>query len=262
MENSDSQDMNDDAVENPSWGIISPIGIIFFTFIFVYYIFGFQLSIYVKHIDKSNSYNYLLFSSMLIQDFITIALVYLIIIKFQRVAWKEIGLKDLKNIKNIKYGIKGYLLIIISLICIGIFFTGIAFLMDNLGYQELAEAIRKELEFADKYSKEILKLSLWQMLIAICLLAPIIEEILNRGILYPPLRRLLGVRAGMIATALFFSFFHLGQGIVGFVMRFVIGYILTWLYERRRNLAAPITAHIMQNTVTTLLAKFVVDVPT
>lgn len=86
---------------------------------------------------------------------------------------------------------------------------------------------------------------------AVCLLAPVLEEMLFRGLI---LRSFLGQyqRSTAIgASALLFGVAHLN--IYQFVAAFAIGLLLGWLYERTRSLVPCIALHGAYNTSVTIL---------
>ncbi|MBZ4654904.1 MAG: abortive infection protein [Peptococcaceae bacterium] len=76
-------------------------------------------------------------------------------------------------------------------------------------------------------------------------LVPVAEEFFYRGFLYPVLRRHLGVLLGIIASGLLFTLAHFNQ--IWFVEIFLVGVILTWLYQRFDSLLPAIIAHIVLN---------------
>ena len=77
------------------------------------------------------------------------------------------------------------------------------------------------------------------------LLAPMAEELLFRGILYPWIKKAGFPKIAFWGTALLFAAIH--TNLVAFVPLFVLAVILTLLYEFTNNLLAPITAHALFN---------------
>ena len=77
-------------------------------------------------------------------------------------------------------------------------------------------------------------------------LAPVAEEMLFRGILYPAIKQVGFPRLAWWATSLFFAFIHFNG--MTFVPLTVLAFILTWLYEKTDNLLAPILTHSLFNT--------------
>ena len=78
-------------------------------------------------------------------------------------------------------------------------------------------------------------------------LAPIAEEVLFRGILYPAIKQAGFPRLALWGTTLLFAAVHMN--LVTFMPLAVLALLLTALYERTDNLLAPITAHALFNTL-------------
>lgn len=88
---------------------------------------------------------------------------------------------------------------------------------------------------------------------SVCLLAPVLEEMLFRGLI---LRSFLGQyqRSTAIgASALLFGVAHLN--LYQFVVAFAMGLFLGWLYERTRSLVPCIALHGAYNTSVTVLGE-------
>jgi membrane protease YdiL (CAAX protease family) len=79
------------------------------------------------------------------------------------------------------------------------------------------------------------------------LLAPVAEEMMFRGILYPAIKQAGFPRLALWSTSLLFAAVHLNA--VTFVPLTVLALVLTALYERTNNLVAPIAAHLLFNAV-------------
>ncbi|HWI59778.1 MAG TPA: CPBP family intramembrane glutamic endopeptidase [Bacillota bacterium] len=77
------------------------------------------------------------------------------------------------------------------------------------------------------------------------LLAPMAEEILFRGILYPWIKQAGFPRLALWGTCLVFGAVHLN--LVSFLPLVLLALALTALYERTNNLLAPISAHALFN---------------
>ena len=87
--------------------------------------------------------------------------------------------------------------------------------------------------------------------LAAIILAPFVEEILFRGILYPLLKHQGYPRLALWGTSLLFAAVHIH--LPTFVPLFVFGLILVWVYERTDMLLAPILTHATFNTINFLL---------
>lgn len=77
------------------------------------------------------------------------------------------------------------------------------------------------------------------------LLAPVAEELLFRGILYPAIKRAGFQRLALWGSSLLFAAVHLN--LAAFLPLLVLAVVLTLLYEHTGNLLAPIVAHALFN---------------
>jgi len=78
-----------------------------------------------------------------------------------------------------------------------------------------------------------------------CLAAPVVEELVFRGLLYPWLRKRWAMAAAMLGSAALFAFWHLDM--LGFFQYFGIGLILAFAYERTRSLTCAVLIHGLWN---------------
>ena len=76
-------------------------------------------------------------------------------------------------------------------------------------------------------------------------LAPVAEEFIFRGMLYPFVKQLGWPRLAWVGVSFAFALIH--DDTATFVPLFVLALALTWLYEKTDNLLAPITAHALFN---------------
>lgn len=83
------------------------------------------------------------------------------------------------------------------------------------------------------------------------IIAPIGEESLMRGFIYPVLRRKLSVTSTIVITALLFALLH--GNIVQIILTIPLGIALGYLYERTHNLLACISMHMLFNATALLL---------
>lgn len=77
--------------------------------------------------------------------------------------------------------------------------------------------------------------------------APIVEEILFRGILYPTLKNAGFPKIALWGGALLFALFH--QNGAAFLSLFFFAIVLTLLYEKTGNLLAPMLCHSCFNLI-------------
>ena len=85
-----------------------------------------------------------------------------------------------------------------------------------------------------------------------CVVAPLIEELLFRGVLYGTLRISLGPLHATLASAALFAVAH-GYGLVGFASVFVSGVLWAVAYERTRSLLPGMLAHAAGNVQVTAI---------
>jgi membrane protease YdiL (CAAX protease family) len=82
------------------------------------------------------------------------------------------------------------------------------------------------------------------------LVAPLVEETIFRGFLYPVIARRLGVTAGIAITGMLFGFMHAAQ--LGFALGQVallilVGVVLTWVRARAGTVTASFFVHLGYN---------------
>lgn len=95
---------------------------------------------------------------------------------------------------------------------------------------------------------------LWFFFVRAVLLAPLLEELLFRGLIYRRIRGLWGERAALLISALLFGLFHgnVTQGIFGFLC----GLMLAAAYERTDALLVSILMHAAANGAGILVSIF------
>ncbi len=98
-------------------------------------------------------------------------------------------------------------------------------------------------------------------LLAVTILAPLIEEILFRRLLQSYLRSKLGSKAAILVTSVTFSAFHFstsqGLGNISLsISLFILGIYLGFLYERQRSLFASLGLHVIFNAVSAFRILF------
>jgi len=76
-------------------------------------------------------------------------------------------------------------------------------------------------------------------------IAPVTEELLFRGILYPFIKQQGYPKLALWGTSVLFGLLHLN--LMTFLPLTFLGLVLAWLYERTDNLTAPILAHSLFN---------------
>ncbi|MEE9201084.1 MAG: CPBP family intramembrane glutamic endopeptidase [Candidatus Brocadiales bacterium] len=79
------------------------------------------------------------------------------------------------------------------------------------------------------------------------LIGPVTEEVLFRGFLQPALKEVMGGMKAILLTSFFFALIHFNLYI--FIQIFILGLLLGYLYEKTGTLVAPLSVHILHNSV-------------
>ena len=91
------------------------------------------------------------------------------------------------------------------------------------------------------------------MLVALAsLAAPVVEELLFRGVFYPAAKLRLGVWPAIVLTGFVFGIVH-PVGLAEMLAIGTLGGVFAWMAETRKSLAPSMFAHFLQNFTTTLL---------
>ena len=88
-----------------------------------------------------------------------------------------------------------------------------------------------------------------------CVVAPIAEEVFFRGFLLGMFQREGYVGLGVVVSALLFTVGHVAD-LYNLPIILAYGLVLAVLYRRTGSLAAPISAHVLNNTISFSLALF------
>jgi len=158
-------------------------------------------------------------------------------IKIKKITFADVGLINF-GLKSLLAGIAGG---IVLFFLIGFFGN---FLTDYLGVPQ-PQSFALVVQGADSIAKLIPLLLLGSIVV------PLQEEILFRGLVYPPLRQTYGRGVGILLTALFFGLMHFD--FIRFLVLVVGGLLLTLLYEKTRSLWSAIITHGVWNILMTVL---------
>lgn len=92
------------------------------------------------------------------------------------------------------------------------------------------------------------------MVITTVILAPILEEIVFRGLIHTRLKRCMPMLASMIISAWIFGMMH--GAVIWVIYASVIGFILAWVYEKYNSLLASIALHFGFNLCSAVMGAF------
>lgn len=140
----------------------------------------------------------------------------------------------------------------VTVVCMWLIFAG----LQGLGYMDLMDelGVEKVQDTVAIFQKEKNVAVLILMGLTAAVVAPICEEVVFRGYLYPAVKRFVGPWMSALCTALMFSAAH--GSVSALVPLFVFGLALAALYEFTGSIWAPMAAHFLFNaaTVASLMA--------
>jgi membrane protease YdiL (CAAX protease family) len=116
--------------------------------------------------------------------------------------------------------------------------------MESLGAETMQESVKLLQTTEDP-------MVLWLMALAAVLVAPLCEELLFRGYLYPVAKKFTGPWLAACSSALFFATAH--GNLSALLPLFLFGLLLVWIYEKTGSLWAPIAVHFCFNGATVIV---------
>lgn len=99
----------------------------------------------------------------------------------------------------------------------------------------------------------------WVTFLGTAIIAPIVEEVIFRGLAYSRMKKGMPTVWAMILTSVLFGVAH-GHP-VWMLYTFVFGLLLIWVFERTRSLVAPMVLHIGYNLCAVLQMLLPADAP-
>jgi membrane protease YdiL (CAAX protease family) len=97
------------------------------------------------------------------------------------------------------------------------------------------------------------------VMVSVCVVGPILEEVIFRGFLFDGLAARHGTRVAVVASALLFGLVHIGAGTVLLLPISALGALFAWLRLRHGGLLAPILAHVAHNSLMVTVVSLVPD---
>lgn len=94
--------------------------------------------------------------------------------------------------------------------------------------------------------------------ISVAILAPIVEEVFFRGLIYTRLKSGMNKIAAAVISSLLFGVMH-GE-IIWMLTGFIAGLALVWIFEKTKSLLGCIAVHIANNTLSQLTAE-ITEIP-
>ena len=173
-----------------------------------------------------------------LQNLCFLGTVYLVAVRWRGLSWSELGLRPTDRfwfVRAVYLGLVAYLLITLTYALVG---QLLGELPVNPQINLLAPA----------------GITFWggvAMALMVCLVAPFVEEVLFRGILYAWLRRRWGVPVSSLVSGICFSLLH---GIVWLIPAIArLGVLLAVIYEKSGSIWPSIVTHATFNAATVIL---------
>jgi hypothetical protein len=85
----------------------------------------------------------------------------------------------------------------------------------------------------------------WLTVVSLVILAPVVEELIIRGLCQRRLEAIMSPNKAIVLSALLFGIMHMN--LIQGVYAFILGLFLGWIYKRGRNIMIPIMAHVTFN---------------
>jgi len=108
------------------------------------------------------------------------------------------------------------------------------------------------------FESVFLHTTLFESILATCILAPLLEELLCRGMMMRGIAHFSGPRAGILWSAFIFALIHLNPWQA--IPAFALGLLFGWLYYRTGCLWLTIFLHCLNNSLSTVLSRVFDDV--
>ncbi|MBQ1672764.1 MAG: CPBP family intramembrane metalloprotease [Bacteroidales bacterium] len=109
------------------------------------------------------------------------------------------------------------------------------------------------------FEKAFVDSKLWDMIASTCILAPLLEELLCRGLMMRGMLTRMKPGRAIFWSALIFAVMHLNPW--QSIPAFLIGLFLGWVYWRTHCLWATIFLHCLNNSLSTLISRVWPDLP-
>ena len=86
------------------------------------------------------------------------------------------------------------------------------------------------------------------------IIGPIYEEVLFRYLLYNRLKNKYSIKKSILITSIIFALIHLKP--IKIIYAFLLGLFINIVYEKNKNILAPILIHIAANTIVIFLSEY------
>lgn len=196
----------------------------------------------------SECFTYLLFQTKLFKSETDIRLQNLVVVlAFFPVLfsyWNEIKQMKATNLQEKKYSLKHVVLIFTMVLLFGIAWNNlilsIPIAVESNAYQQVNETLLGGKSLA------------W-IILRTCIVAPIVEEIMYRKLVYHKLKYAYGMKLAIVLSSLLFGIVHMNM--VQFLYATGIGIFFAYIYEKEKSLLYPIAFHAALNLIAVFREK-------
>ena len=161
--------------------------------------------------------------------------VFIIPLKLLKVKKEDLKLKSIKLLKTLIICFKGYLM-----------FIGINVVISLTNLNQIIPGLQTQENLIPELAKTNLELTI--IGIAICLVAPIVEEIVFRGYLYSQFKKNYSIIQSSILTSIIFSTLHFQFQV--FTAMLILSLIIHYVREKSHSTYGAIIFHVINNTIT------------
>ncbi|KJJ84466.1 Abortive infection protein [Candidatus Omnitrophus magneticus] len=226
---------------HPVWNIMDVVKVSII-FLFLGYVFVLIEVFLIKIFPFLKNENLLMVLNTTAVNTFGIGVIFYFVLKKYKQRLEDLGITCKKFFYNVFYAVVGYLALIpIVLVIMSVTFFAVKWLQYEPPVQPIVELFLLEKQTS----------VLWISAIFAAIFGPLAEEIFFRAFLYSAVKRVTGALGAIIITSFIFSVLHIH--IVGFLPIFVLGFLLSYLYEKTGSLVSSITVHIIHNLAMLLL---------
>ena len=220
-----------------SWNISDVARVVILFFFFGYTIVVIEASlIRVFPVLKDDNFRMMVNTSVL--DVLAVVFIIYFTVNRYHEAISSLGLSMKNFLKNVFYGIVGYIAaapVLIAALLLVTYIVGVTKYIPEV--QPIVELFLKE-----KNAPFLVYTSLFAAIIG-----PFVEELFFRGFMYNAFKKKAGIFWATLVTAGLFAALHTNAA--GFLPILVLGILLTYLYEKTGTLVSSITVHITHNLI-------------
>jgi len=212
----------------------------FFLMVFVFFTGILESAMGVKFVFYKNE-NFKMIFDTIVLDFCIFLTIAGLLLNVHKKKFASFGFVKKNALRNIFYGIAGYIGIIPVILIIGIVTYAI---LNVFGLKPPPQPI-VGLFLAEKNAVLVIASG-----VIAAVFGPVVEEIFFRGVMYNAVKKKIGIFWAILITSALFSLLHthaMSYFLVGFVPIMILGMVLAYLYEKTGSLIPSITLHILNN---------------